>query len=157
MKKLLLCLGTLAAAVMFCGCSSAKNVEGSLIDLMAKIYDGVNTSGVINMTTAITPDMEESRIEHNLGTANIKFTDALVSEPVISSHAHAIVLIRASDSENIPALMNRIRESNIGWKWICVGVNKDEVIVDNIGNLVVVIIDKNNSQAFHDNFKKLAK
>ena len=40
-------------------------------------------------------------------------------------------------------------------KWICVGVEEDNVIVDNIGDLVILIMDNNYPDTLHENFKNL--
>ena len=40
-------------------------------------------------------------------------------------------------------------------KWICVGVEEDKVIVDSIGDLVILIMDNNYPETLHENFKNL--
>ena len=154
MKKLLLCLVVITMAGMLLGGCSAKNIEGSLEDIMAQIYDG-SGGQYFTMKKAIAPG-DTDLFEYYFGTTNIKFTEALASDAAISPGVHSVVLIRVTNDENISALTNRIKDSNIGMKWICAGVPKDEVIVDNIGNLVVIIIEKN-PQALYDSFKSLAK
>jgi len=157
MKKLLLCLVSLATMVMLLGCS-VQNVEGSLEELMEKIYAGADVRYPITFTKAITPDMDPQNFIYNFGTSNIKFEEALVSDAMVMTTAHSVVLIRVSDNENVKALIDRIKKSEVGMKWICTGVPPNEVIVDNIGNLVVIIIDKNNpTKPLHDSFKQLAQ
>ena len=154
MKKLFLCLMALVAIVTLFGCS-AKKADGSLEELMTKIYSGADAQYPMRATQAITPDMSD-KFEYYFGTSNIKFQEALASDAIFNSIAHSVVLIRVSRDENVSALMDRIKKSNVGMKWICAGVPQNEVIVDNIGDLVVIIIDKDNPKALHNSFKKLA-
>jgi hypothetical protein len=40
-------------------------------------------------------------------------------------------------------------------KWICVGVDRENVIVDSIGDLVILIMSDNGPQALHEAFLNL--
>lgn len=155
MKKLFLCLAAMViAAGLLCGCST-KNIEGSLEEIMAQIYEGADGKP-FTIEKSITPDMDPQNFEYYFGTSNIKFKEALASDAAISPGVHSVVLIRVADDENISALKDRIKDSNVGMKWVCAGVPKDDVIVDSVGDLVVIIIERN-PQPLYDNFKKLAK
>jgi hypothetical protein len=40
-------------------------------------------------------------------------------------------------------------------KWVCVGVDPDNVIVDSIGDVVILIMSDDNAQALHQAFLAL--
>ena len=156
MKKVFLCLVSLALAVTLFGCSAdGKHVDGTLTELMAKVYAGADAQFPMLVNIPVTPD----NFAYHFGTDNAKYTEALVSEAAIGSIPHSVTLIRVSPNENIKSLKDRIKKSDVGRKWICVGIDKGEVIVDNIGDLVIIIIEKDTAarKALHDSFKALAK
>lgn len=143
MKKKLFVLCVLFGG-LFCltGCGKQDaNVEGSLEDLMAKVYENISEDnlpmGLTNMT------VDEENIEGFLGTKDIEYTEALASESMIGSFAHSVVLVRAKDAKNIEDVKNTIKENVNPRKWVCVGVEKEDVIIKNKGDLIIVIIVEN--------------
>jgi hypothetical protein len=101
-------------------------------------------------------EINAENIEYFLGTADIDYKEALASEAMITSIAHSMVLLRANDGADIEKIKKAIKDNVDGRKWICVGVEDKNIVVDNIGNLVILIMD-NESKALHDSFKKLAE
>lgn len=127
-------------------------VTGDLEELIGQIYSATDAEFPNNAITAI----NDENIEYFLGTSDIAYDEAIASEPMISSIAHSVVLLRATDGADIEDIKTKIKENADPRKWICVGVEEDEVIVDNIGNLVILIMDKN-SEALQQSFLALAK
>ena len=96
-----------------------------------------------------------NNMELNIGTTDIKVAEGVISEPMIGAVPHSVTLLRLADDEDINSAVKKIKDNVNGWKWICVGV--DNVIVDNVGRLVIVIMDKDYDEALHKSFLKLAK
>lgn len=123
------------------GCGREVKVEGTLEELMAKVYEGIAQEnlpmGLTNM------EVNEETIEGFLGTKDIEYTEAIASESMVGSIAHSVVLVRAKDTKNIETLKNTIKENVNPRKWICVGVEKEDVIIKNKGDLIIVIIVEN--------------
>lgn len=152
MKKIGKILCALLLFMFMTGCGSSKDVSGSLEDIMTKLYDGIPESnlpmGLSN--TEITSD----DIEYYVGTKDIKFDEAIVSESMVGSIAHSVVLLRVSDDESVSDVVKKIEDSANPRKWIC--VEAEEVYVLNKGNLVVLIMsDTDRANAIKDNFNKL--
>ncbi|MEA3424024.1 MAG: hypothetical protein U9Q80_09565 [Bacillota bacterium] len=165
MKKILLLLLVGLLAVGAIGCSNTQetgndvvevekepSVEGTLEEIMEKLYGGVEIELPETMHTVI----EGDNIAYFLGTDEITFTEGLASEPMISSAAHSVALLRVEEDADIDELMNAIKTNVDPRKWICVGVEEDEVVVDHIGDLVVLIMDQE-SEAFHESFLNLVE
>ncbi len=165
MKRILLLLLVGLLAVGAIGCSNNQeiadgdvevekepSVEGTLEEIMEKLYGGVELELPKTMYTVV----EGDNIAYFLGTDEITFAEGLASEPMISSLAHSVVLLRVEEDIDIEVLMNTIKTNIDPRKWICVGVEEDEVIVENIGNLVVLIMDQE-AEAFHESFLNLAE
>ena len=115
-----------------------KNVEGTLDDIMTKVYSDIKEEerpmGLSN--TEVTSE----NVEYYLGTSDIEYESALASESMIGSIAHSTVLIRTKENADIEAIKTKIKENVDPRKWICVGVEKEDVIIKNKGDLIIVII-----------------
>lgn len=123
-----------------------------LSSILDKIYE---KAGLETPKLAHT-EINAENIEYFLGTSNIEFTEGMASEPMMSSYAHSIVLIRAKDGSDVTKIMNDIKTNVDPRKWICVGVEPENVIVDNVGDLVILIMDER-SEEFQNTFLELAK
>jgi len=155
MKKLLSVALCLVIVVMAASCGkkeAAKNVEGTLEDLIAKIYETADVQAPVTMNTALTSD----NTVYMIGTADVAFSEGLASEPMMSSIPHSLVLLRVDDNANVKDVVQKIADNINPRKWVCVGVDSDQVIVDNIGNLVFVVMSPD-AQAYYDSFKLLAE
>lgn len=153
-KYLGLCVVLLFTMFIVTGCGN-KSVEGKLEDIMSKLYADIaedhRPSGLTNM------EINDENIESFIGTKDIEYTEAIASESMIRSIAHSVVLIRVKDASKVEEYKADILEKVNPRKWICVGVEKDEVIIESKGDLIVVIIvqDKDNRQKIADAFNNL--
>ena len=160
MKKLalLVCLVMLAACIAGCA-GKTKNVEGSLESLMEKLYENVDGSVQVpfvnNIELSENMEFPESGIVYFIGAKDIPFTEGIASEALIGAIAHSIVLLRMADNANIENAKKQIKDGIDPMKWICNGVTREEIIVENIGNLVVLILSPD-GPAYRDAFLKLA-
>ena len=149
-----LCFVLVLTMFMVTGCGS-KNVEGKLEDIMDKLYADIaednRPGGLGNM------EVNAENVESFIGTNKVEYTEAIDSESMMGSIAHSVVLLRVKDASKIEEYKEEIRENVNPRKWVCVGVEKDEVIIENKGDLLVVIIvqDKDNRQKIADAFNNL--
>ena len=140
MKKILLLLVMIPACLMLTACGS-KNVEGTLEEIMTKVYADIpeDERPMMLMNMEVT----EENVEGFLGTTDIEYESALASESGVGSIAHSVVLVRTKDNADIEAIKTSIKENVNPRKWICVGVEEDDVIVKNKGNLIILIMVEN--------------
>ena len=126
---------------------------------MQKVYDNVDSSVSIPFVgnTTLSEDMAfpVDGIVYYIGAKGIPFTEGIASEAVIGAIPHSVVLLRMADNADIKSAMQTIKSNVNSMKWICVGIPKEEIIVDNIGSIVILIIS-NDGPAIHEAFKKLA-
>jgi len=143
LKKILLLLLVCITLGALTGCGE-KNVEGKLSDLMASIYADVYTDipeeerpmlGNINVLEEV-PD----NIEYYIGTKDIDYEEIYVTEPMMGSIAHSVVLVRMKDGANIEEAKKEIKNTVDPRKWICVEVPADDVIVKSRGDLIILIM-----------------
>lgn len=153
MKKIFSLLFILTIGILvFTGCTS-KNVSGSLEELMKKVYSKLPNDERPMMLENIV--VTEENMEYFLGTKDLEIEEALASESGIGSIAHSVVLVRVKDGANVNDVMTKIKENVNPRKWICVGVEDDEVIIKNKGNLVIVIIAQSGREKLEEGFNSL--
>ncbi len=144
-----LCFIAVLAIFLVTGCGN-KNIEGSLEDIMTKLYEDIpndnRPGGLSNM------EINDENIESFIGTDDVDYVEAIASESMMGSIAHSVVLIRVKDVADIEEDKKEILENVNPRKWICVGVEKEEVIVESKGDLIMVVI-----VADKDNREKIAK
>lgn len=136
MKKFLLL--TLAILLILTGCAKDNNVDGNLSDIMSKVYSEISSENLPMGLTNI--EVNEENIEMYLGTSNIEYKEVLASESMIGSIAHSVVLVRTKENADIEKIKEEIKNNVDPRKWICVGVEAEDVIIKNKGDLIIVII-----------------
>ena len=154
MKKILMIIfiSFIVLATSACG---NKNIEGTLEELMTKVYSKVSDENKPMML--MNTEVNEENIEYYLGTKDIEYEESLASESGVGSIAHSVVLVRTKDKADIESIKTKIKESINPRKWICVGVDEKDVIVENKGNLIILILveDKNTRETILEGFNNL--
>lgn len=132
-----------------------KNVEGTLEDIMTKLYDGIADEDKPMMLGNI--ELNEENIEGFVGTSDIEYKEAIASESMVGSIAHSVVLLRTKDGADVEDVKKKIKDNVNPRKWICVGVEPDDVIVKSKGDLVVLILIENAAirETIDKNFNEL--
>ncbi|MBQ3020864.1 MAG: hypothetical protein IJD92_01410 [Bacilli bacterium] len=152
MKKIInLCIIGFISLFVLTGCSN-KNIEGSLEDLMTKVYENIPDDEKPMMLSNI--EVNEENVEYYLGVKDIKIKEALASESMTGSIAHSIVLLRVANTKDIEDIKVNIKENINPRKWIC--VEAENVIVKNKGDLIILIMTSNAlSEKIENNFDNL--
>ncbi len=126
-------------------------VTGSLEDIMQKVYSGTKLE--LPMLGNIV--LDKDNVGYYLGVDGLEFTEGLASEALITAVAHSVCLVRLPDGADVEAVKEDIRKNCNPNKWICVGVDKSDVVVDSIGNLVILIM-ADGSEELQKSFLALA-
>jgi len=144
MKKIfaILFIG-LTSLTIFTGCAS-KNVEGSLDELMTKVYAELPQEETPMMLQNV--EVNAENMEYYLGVSDIDIKEALASESATGSIAHSVVLVRVNDGKDVNDVMTKIKENVNPRKWICVGVEESDVVVKNKGDLIILIMSENHEK-----------
>ena len=154
--KRYLSLGLVFVAVLFLmtGCVE-KNIDGTLEEIMTKLYTDLAEDKTPMGLTNI--ELTDDNIENYIGTKEIDYTEAMASESMTGSIAHSVVLIRVEDVSKMEKYKEEILEKVNPRKWICVGIEKEEVIIENKGNLLMVLIvqDEDNRNIIAEAFNNL--
>lgn len=129
-----------------------SNIQEPLSDVMKKLYENISED---EMPLLETVEVTKENQEYYLGNVSFNYQEALASEPVMSSIAHSVVLIRLKDTKNIESIKKEIKEKVDPNKWICVGVEDKNVIVVSKGNLILLVMDDEYATQIRDNFLNL--
>ena len=145
MKKISLFIVLVVGVLLFTGCGT-KNVEGTLEEIMTKIYTDVYAD-VPEEERPMLGDIDvlkdaPDNIEYYIGTTDIEYEEIYAREPMMGSIAYSVVLVRMKDGADIEAAKTKIAETVDPRKWICVEVAKEDVIVKNKGDLIILIMVK---------------
>jgi len=138
---------------LFIGCGkNPSNIQEPLSDVMKKLYENISEDEIPLLETV---EVTKENQEYYLGNVSFNYQEALASEPVMSSIAHSVVLIRLKDTKNIESIKKEIKEKVDPNKWICVGVEDKNVIVVSKGNLILLVMDDEYATQIRDNFLNL--
>ena len=138
---------------LFVGCGkNQSNIQEPLSDVMKKLYENISED---EMPLLETVEVTKENQEYYLGNVSFNYQEALASEPVMSSIAHSVVLIRLKDTKNIESIKKEIKDKVDPNKWICVGVEDKNVIVVSKGNLILLVMDDEYATQIRDNFLNL--
>ena len=151
-KKIALGL-IILGSLFLTGCTTKEqNIEGSLEEIMTKLYEGISEDELPMALSNI--EVTSENVENYLGTSDIEFDSALASEPMVGSIAHSVVLVRAKEDQDIEALKKQIEENINPSKWIC--VTAENVVVKNKGNLILVVMANELAPRIEENFEQLS-
>jgi len=161
MKKfgLLLLVAVLALSIVACGNNEVEEKESSRIELemsLEEIIQAIYDETGLDFPKTMTSELTKENMTYMLGVDNFDFVEGLASEPMMTSQAHSVVLFTVEDGLDVEQIKKDIKENVDGRKWICVGVEDENILVENAGQYVILIMD-NNSQALMDAFKEVVK
>lgn len=153
MKKIFkLTLLTLIVFIII-GCTKKEtNLDGKLTDIMKELYKGINEEDVLELEQTKVTKKNQS---YYLGDVTFEYKEALASEPLMSSVAHSVVLVRLNSSNDAEKAKKEIKEKVDPAKWICVSVEDKNVLVESKGDLVLLVMDNEVASKIKDNFLNL--
>ena len=125
-------------AVVFLKPKTEANVEGTLEEIMTKLYAGISEDNLPMLGQMPVDSTDPDSVAYYLGTSEVSFKEALVSEPMIGSIPHSVVLVRLNDAKDAADAVAKIKASANPRKWIC--VEASNVVVESKGDLVVLIM-----------------
>jgi uncharacterized protein YcfL len=113
------------------------NEELTLEEIIDQIYEKSGMEFPMMGKSELTSE----NMAYMLGVDNFEYLEGVASEPMMSSQAHSIVLFTVEDGADIDQIKTDIKENVDGRKWICVGVEPNNILVDNVGNHIILIMD----------------
>lgn len=136
----------LGGLFLLSGCGTTE-LSGSLEDIMndlnTYVFEGYGDDEKPMLMNTNVLEMAPDNVEYYIGKASVEYEEILASEPMMSSIAYSVVLVRMKDGSDIEAAKKEILEKADPRKWICAEVPKEDVIVKNRGNVIILIMVEN--------------
>ena len=123
----------------------------SLGGIMDRIYEQIDEE----LPNTMQMEINKENSEYFIGIPEMDFEEAIACEPMMGSIAHSICLIKVKDGTDIEKVKAEIKEKVNPRKWICVGVDREDVIVINKGNIILLVIDQIAPKKFEEAFLKI--
>lgn len=149
MKRIFYLLGALALCFVLTGCGS-KNIEGSLPEIMEKLYEGISEDEMPMFVENIELNNENFK---SYAFVDVDYKEALASESMTGSTPHSVVLIRLNNGSDAENVVKDIEKNADPRKWIC--VEAENVYVLSKGDLVVLIMSNELAPKIKKNFENL--
>lgn len=108
---------------------------------LEEIIDQMYLQSGLEFPGTMKSELTAENMNYMLGIDNFEYLEGLASEPMMSSQAHSIVLFTVEDGSDIETIKSDIKANVDGRKWICVGVEPENILVENVGNHIVLIMD----------------
>ena len=134
--------------------SDAVTSDSALMDIMGTLYAAAAPDLASRLNTTV---IDKENITFFLGAdaESIGFVEGLACEPMMTSSAHSVCLARVEEGTDVEAAKKAIREKVNPRKWICVGVAPQNVRVENVGNLILLVMDNSAPDAFANRFREM--
>lgn len=122
-------------------------VDEKLAEILTLVYDGVESP----MTAPVPLNRENET--YYIGASGLDYRAGIGSDAMIISIPHSVVIVEMKEGADIEAAKESIRSSADGRKWICVGVEDEDIRVESIENYILLVMSEN-SEAYTKNFMK---
>jgi len=140
---------SLAAARVQAG--AGVTADSGLMEILGSVYSGTE----LDLNRLMTVELSAENLSFYLGVDKLDFAEGIACEPMITAHAHSVCLVRLKDGVNVEQVKKDIAAKVNPNKWICVGVNPENVRVENIGSLILLAMDNDCADALTANFRAL--
>lgn len=126
-----------------------------LTALVEKVYEGLEIEMPMVMSQMV--DVADSdMVQYITGLTNTENIEYVVaSEPMMTSQAYSLVLVKVKDGVNANEIAKEMNENIDNRKWLCVTAEK--VYSTSSGNVVCLVMsNEETAKAVYENFKTLA-
>jgi len=126
-----------------------------LTALVEKVYEGLEIEMPMVMSQLI--DVADSEtVKYMTGLESTDYVEYVVaSEPMMTSQAYSLVLVKVKDGANIEEMAKTMNENIDNRKWICVTAEK--VYTTTSGDVICLVMsNEETAKAVYNNFKTLA-
>lgn len=159
MKNILKKLLVIPFAVSLAACGGTKNdsavSEMPLNEIMDRVYEGIDEDNLPMFGDDV--EITAENAQWYLGTDQAVFDEAIAREPLIGSIAHSVVLVRDDDEKQLDETMELIGDSVDTRKWVCVGIEPEDLVLEKRGNVILMAIveDEETRSAIQKNFESI--
>jgi hypothetical protein len=162
MKKWLIVLCVFGLILSITACTENGNggggLTGDLEALLKKIYENEKLSKdfIEQMLPGLhTKIINSDNMEYYLGKGGLDIKEAIASEHEMDTVAFSLCLVRVNPGADVGKIKKAIADNIDPMKWICVGVEPENVLVDSIGDVIILVMSNSDAQDLLEAFKAL--
>ena len=138
------------------GCSN-DSLNYTSMEITEKVYEGFKEDELPMLEKSDMSTMIENQLfslENDLGIKELNYEEATVSQPMMGSIPHSVVIIKLKDTEDAAVVTQEIKDNINPRKWVC--VEAEQVYVENRGNTIIAVMaDKTTADKIIENFRNL--
>ncbi len=124
----------------------------NLSDLMTAIEEnGIAIHEVLKDGYYARTEITDEFLEYYFGTNDIVYDEGIALEPEMGG-AFSVCLLSVPDGNDIEAIKTKIKENVDPMKWVCMGVDPQNIFVENSGNIIILVMSDNGGQELIDTF-----
>ena len=158
MKKFLMMVlcAVMVLSLVACGGKGGNGGNGDTMDLtemVEKLYDGFKSD---DMPMLMTQEVPAEAFEGVFFIPAVNGAEAVMSEPMMSSIAWSVCLMRVPEGTDVAATCAAIKTNMNPAKWLCVEAEKASV-VSNGNTILLVMTNADAHDKIVDNFNGLWK
>ena len=159
MKKIITAFSLVLFGLLLAGCTTSENrvLEDDLNTILETMYayEGLEEDTRNFLENLTVKEVEDDRADFHMGSDDVNYSEAIASVPSLGTAPFEVTLIRASRNADIEAEISEI-ESNINpMKWVSFGVEPENIVVDNIGDVIIIIMSDDHVDEIHEAFLSL--
>lgn len=141
MKKLLSAVLAvmMIATLTACGAKteSVKNLEGTSTEIIEKVYEQHKPEFYFETAEVDLNDADSFKTFTGLDSAD-KISEVSVSEPMMSSQAYSLVMVRVKDAKDSKEVAEAMKAGINPRKWVC--VEADDIAAAGYGDMVMFVM-----------------
>ncbi len=159
MKRIITAFSLVLFGMLLAGCTTPENrvLEDDLNAILETMYayEGLEEDTRNFLENLTVKEVEDDRADFHMGSDDVNYSEAIASVPSLGTAPFEVTLIRASRNADIEAEISEI-ESNINpMKWVSFGVEPENIVVDNIGDVIIIIMSDDHVDEIHEAFLSL--
>ncbi len=157
MKTILAFFTAITFIMTLTACNEPENrvLEDDLETIMEDILTDEELSDESFFEGLTIEEVRDDKVEWHLGTDDVSFEKAVSAVPAMSTTPFELTLIRANANQDVSALKDTIEEHADPLKWGSFTVDPENVLVDNIGDVVILIMSDDFIEDLHVSFERL--
>ncbi len=159
MKKIITLCTVIFSTFIISACGTPENrvLEDDLETILSQMYayEGLDEDTASFLQNLTTKEVEDDRKAFHLGSEDVNYTRAIASVPALGTAPFEVTLIRAGRNANIADEKQEIEENIDPIKWVSFGVDPKNIVVDNIGDVIIIIMSDNHVDEIHQAFLSL--
>lgn len=125
------------------------------LETVPGILDAVYKKSGKEFYNMMQSEINAENSEYFIGIPFDKIAEGYASEPMMSAQAHSVCLVRVKDKTQAVNIAADIKNNVDPRKWVCVGIERSEIITVVRGGLILLIMDRIAPKALERSFLNL--